>query len=267
MPDQTVSISAEYFDEYGITQDVDLVWTSSVPTVAIVDENGIVTAKSVGQTIVLASYGGVDSPEVSINVILDEDDVATVEISAAKTILEKDEKLTLSVVVKNINGEELPGHTAEWFAENESIVAVNSVTGEVTAISNGIGAVHAKVEGVKSNSIEFMVGTGRMGTFVSAGGYKAIGKAFMDFNGGQLNVTLSNDFETSYALGTFIYLSNTTSGSGTRANGLELMQITANGSHTFNVSALYPTVQLYDYRYVIVLCKPASATFGYADLN
>lgn len=267
MPDQTTTLTAEYYDEYGIKQDVELIWTSSDPAVATVDQNGLVTGKSFGQAIIQASFDGISSPQVTINVVLDEDDVATVGISSPKTILVKDEMVTLTVVVKNILGEELPGHTAEWFAENESIVAVNSATGKVTGISNGIGAVHAKVDGVKSNSIEFMVGTGRTGTFVSAGGYKAVGKAFMEFSGGKLTVTLSNDFETSYALGTYIYLANTTSGSGVRANGLELMQIKADGAHTFNVTAIDATVQLYDYRYVVILCKPASVTFGYADLN
>ena len=266
MPDQTITLAAEYFDEYGIKQDVELIWTSSAPDVATVDQEGVVTGKTFGQANIQASFDGVSSVPVSINVVLSEDDVATVEISSTKTILDKDEMVTLSVVVKNILGEELTGHTVEWFAENESIVSVNGA-GKVTGVSNGIGAVHAKVDGVKSNSIEFMVGTGRTGTFVSAGGYKAVGKAFMEFSGGKLTVTLSSDFETSYALGTYIYLANTTSGSGVRANGLELMQITADGSHTFDVTAIDATVQLYDYRYVVVLCKPASVTFGYADLN
>lgn len=267
MKDDTHPIEAEYFDQYGIKQDVAFTWISSMPSVASVDPNGIVTAKEAGQADIHASFNGKTSEAVSINVVLSLEDVAKVQIASAKTILDVNEKITLSIVVKNINNDVLEGHTAEWFTNNPSVVTVNSTTGEVTAVGNGIGRVYAKVDGVKSNSLDLMVGSGRMGSFVSGGSYKAKGKAFLEFNGGTLSLTLSDDFETSYALGTFIYLANSTNGADVAVNGLELMQITADGAHTFNVSAAKPGAQLFDYRYVVILCKPAKLTFGYADLN
>ena len=78
---------------------------------------------------------------------------------------------------------------------------------------------------------------------------------------------LSEDFETSFALGTFIYLANSTDGTAVRAQGVEIAEIKDNGAKEFNVSQIDPSIQLDDFRYVIILCKPASITFGYADLN
>jgi hypothetical protein len=62
-------------------------------------------------------------------------------------------------------------------------------------------------------------------------------------------------------------MANVTNGSQVKANGLEVAQITTNGAKSFNLSALRPGIKLTDYSYVIILCKPASVTFGYAELK
>jgi Bacterial Ig-like domain (group 2) len=267
MPGQTTQLTARYFDIYGVEQEVTIVWTSSVPDVAIVDEDGVVMASKAGQTVVTASYQTAVSEAININVVLDENAVALVEVSAVKTELEVGEETTLTAVVKNIEGTILEGRPLEWFSENASIVTVNA-DGKAAAIANGLAGVHAKSEGVKSNSVNFVVGSARSGNFVPAGGYNAEGMAVLRLDeAGKVILELSDDFKTSFALGTYIYLSNTTSGSSTFSNGLEVAQIFANGTKSFNVTDVSPTVALFDYRYVIILCKPARVTFGYADLN
>jgi hypothetical protein len=52
-----------------------------------------------------------------------------------------------------------------------------------------------------------------------------------------------------------------------RASGLEVAQISTNGAKTFDITAIRPATGLFDYQYVIILCKPASLTFGYAELK
>jgi hypothetical protein len=84
---------------------------------------------------------------------------------------------------------------------------------------------------------------------------------------GQLILDLGANFRTSFALGTYIYLANSTNAGNVRSAGLEVAQIRENGAQTFNISALNRNVGLFDYRYVVILCKPATVTFGYADLN
>lgn len=266
MPGQTTSLTGVYFDEYGIEREVDLLWISASPEVALVDEDGVVSAVGAGQAVITASFQTAVSEAVNVTVVPDENGVASVEIAAEKTALEVGEETTLTAAIRNIEGTELDGRPLEWFSENSAIVAVND-EGKVTAIAPGLGGVHAKSEGVKSNTIDFVVGSVRSGTFVPAGGYNAEGMAVLRQDGGDVILELGSGFKTSFALGTFIYLSNTTSGSGTFSNGLEISQIFENGAGTFNVTELHPTVGLFDYRYVIVLCKPARVTFGYADLN
>ncbi len=266
MPGDMVQLTAVYFDEFGQENEVVVVWTSSAPQVASVDENGLVTAAGAGTAMITASFQTAVSESSNITVVTDENDVASVEVTSPKVALDVNEKVTLAVLVKNINGSTFDDRLIEWFSENSSIVTVSDV-GEVTAIAPGLAGVHAKSEGVKSNSVEFVVGSARSGLFVPAGGYSAEGTAMLKLDNGKVVLELSNNFRTSFALGTFIYLSNSTSGSATFSNGLEVAQIFNNGAKTFDVSAISPGVGLFDYLYVIILCKPARLTFGYADLN
>ena len=265
-PDQTATLEATYFDEYGINRQVDFTWTSSDVSIATVI-GGEVHALRLGQTIVQPVFGNTLGPLIVVTVADDPNAVASVEITADKVTLGVGESLTLSARVSNVDGVRIDGKRLEWFSENSSIVSVNS-NGVVTGVSIGVAAIHAKTDGIKSNSIDFTVADNfRQGEFVQAGGYDASGSARLYDENGRIKLTLSNDFNTSFALGTFIYLANSTNSSLVRTNGLELGQIFNDGSHNFDVTALSPTVGLNDYRYVVILCKPATVTFGYADLN
>ncbi len=266
MPTQNLQLAAVYFDKYGNESEVMLQWASNAPQIASVDENGRVNAIATGQAVITASFQTVLSEPITINVVSDENAVASVVISSPVTMVEIGENVSLTAVVNNINGLPLTGRTIEWFSENGSIVTVDA-TGELTAISNGIAGVHAKSEGVKSNSIDFAIGSDRAGTFVPAGGYNAEGMATLKLEGGNLILSLSDNFKTSFALGTYIYLSNSTSGSETFSKGVEVAQIFSNGARTFDISSIDPNIGLFDYRYIIILCRPARVTFGFADLN
>ena len=267
MPGQQVQAEAEYFDRYGIQQDVDLQWQSSNPAVAEVDENGLITAVAGGQSTVQPSFENFLGPLIQITVVTDLNAVATVEITTpASTNLSVGDKIVLQVTVKNIIGDELPGETIEWFSENSNILTVTQ-TGEVEAVGSGIAGIHANVNNVWSNTVDFTVtGFVRTGSFTSAGGYQAVGTATLELANSQLILTLSDNFNTDFALGTFIYLANSTNGSTVRSTGFEVAQIFNDGGKTFNITQLNPNIGLNDYRYVIVLCKPASITFGFADL-
>ncbi len=260
-------LSATYFDEYGIEKSVELLWTSSAPGVATVDSKGVVKAISAGQAMVVASFGSTLSSSVNITVVANANQVAKVEITSPsnKISLGVGESHALVVVVKNINNEILTSREVQWFSENASIATVNN--GVVTGVSTGLVDIHAKVEGVKSNLLNFSIGGGLSGSFVSAGGYKAIGMASVKEIAGDIILDISNNFETSFALGTFVYMANVTNGSQVKANGFEVAQITTNGAKSFNLSAINPGIKLTDYKYVIILCKPASVTFGYAELK
>jgi hypothetical protein len=266
MPGETVQLTAEYFNKYGVKEDVVIVWASTNTDIITVDEDGLVTAAGIGQASILASYQSAMSKPVNVNVVADENAIATVEVSAPVMALEIGEMTTMTAVVRNIGGEELTGRVVEWFSDDELVVEVDA-DGVVTAVGNGKAGMYATSEGVISNVFDFIVGTARIAMFESSGGYEAMGTAILRDDGGMVRLELLDDFKTSFALGTFVYLSNTTSGFDTHAGGLEIAQITTNGAHTFDVSGVDPDVELFDYRYVIILCKPARVTFGFADLE
>jgi uncharacterized protein YjdB len=265
MPGQMVEVTASYVDKYGIERDVELEWVSENSQVATVSPQGKITAIGAGQTTIVVLFENTFA-HVEVNVVDNDEAVATVEVVTPKTELGLGETIQLAAIVRTISGGVITGKVVEWFSENDAIATVNH-EGLLTGVSGGVVEIHAKVEGVKSNRIDFTVLVVRTGMFVKAGGYQASGTATMRVINNQLILELGSNFQTSFALGTFIYLSNTTSGSGTLANGVEIKQITTNGAHSFNVSQVNATIGLYDYRYVVILCKPASVTFGYADMN
>jgi hypothetical protein len=270
LPSEKFQATAEYFDKYGVKQNVTLLWQSSNPAIADVNSTGLVTGKIPGQALIQPYLGDFLGPQIQVTVVSDPSSVASVEIKRPTSLtLSLGTKVQLEVVVKNIAGTILLDKSIEWFSENSNILTVNS-TGLVEAIGSGIAGIHAKVNGVKSNIIDFDVtGFLRKANFTQAGGYIAKGSATLEQvkNAGAITLSLSTDFDTDFALGTFIYLANSTNGSTVRSNGLELGQIFKDGAATFSVSSIKPTVTLNEYRYVIILCKPASVTFGFADLK
>ncbi len=266
-PGGSWQVLADYYNEYGLRKEVPFKYTSSNTTAVKIDENGKITALTTGTAVIETSYMGTIASPINVNVVNTVNEIAIVDVLATKTNLKPSEKTQLQVSLKNVNGGLITGRPIEWFSENSSIITVNS-SGEVTAVAVGVAAIHAKADGIKSNSIIFNVGAGNSdGTFIGAGGYQAVGTAILKENNGQLLLELSSDFKTSFALGTFVYLANSTNGGQVRSAGIEIEQIDKNGAHTFNITSKYPNVKINDYRYVIIFCKPASVTFGYADLR
>jgi hypothetical protein len=154
----------------------------------------------------------------------------------------------------------------EWFSENAAILRVDA-NGQATALAGGVAAVHAKVNGVKSNSVDLTVGADRAGTFVPAGGYAAGGTAMLRTENGQVILDLGPNFRTSFALGT----TSTWPIPPTRAWSAQRVSKWRKFARMAPIPStsqrLNGNVGLFDYRYVVILCKPATVTFGYADLN
>jgi len=261
--------TATFFNRFGIEEDVQLIWSSSNESVVTVDVAGLVTGEDGGQANLICSVGNTSSPPLLVTVVENEQDVAQVTISSSVgNQISVGQEVTLSVQVLNVFGNPIDDLEVEFTSLDPAYLSVNE-NGVATGVANGFGRIIATVEGVQSNTLGIQVGqTSRTGTFSGANGYDADGSTelFLADNG-DLMLRLENDFDTDFALGTFIYLSNSTSGSVTRNEGVEIQEVTSGGAHLFNVSAIDPTVAIDDFNYVIVLCKPATITFGYAQLN
>lgn len=260
---ESFQIDALYCDPYGFEQEVLLNWVSRHPEIATV-QDGLVRAVAKGTATVEASYrqaiGG-----VRVTVVDDDEQVASVTIEMpSTTTLTTGQMLSLTATIKNIEGETLTNKNLEWFSENLSLATVSSA-GLLTAISPGTVEVHAKSEGVKSNSLVFTISNAvvRTGTFQSAGGYSTKGTVAVEQLNGKLRISLSADFTASIAAGTYLYLANATNGATVKVNGLELGQYTPTGSKIFETTS----ATLSQYNYVVVLCKPFGVTFGFAQLT
>ncbi len=263
----TEMADATYFNTFGIEEAVPVTWSTEPQEVATVDANGLVTGNAPGQAFLLATYF-ITKDSIRVTVVQNETEVAMVDITAPQTSLSIGESISIIAMAKNINGGMASGSGALWFSTDETVVSVDG-TGTATGKATGVAKVYATIDGVFSNEIEITVGGGkRMGTFQSANGYDASGMATMEVIDGEIILTFSDDFMTDFALGTFIYLANdNSSGTAIRNEGVELGEITTNGSHTFNVTENFPDVTLSQFEYVIVLCKPASIPFGFAQLD
>lgn len=265
---ETAMLQSMYIDEYGVSHGLVMTeYTNLAETVFIVSDEGLVTALSPGSGKIVAHYNGISSNTTAVRVSGDPGDVAMVEVAAPTQALKLGETLQLTAEVTNFNGDVLPGTAVSWSSDEEDIATVNT-TGLVAGISEGMVTITAEADGV-SGSLDLIVGeSSRMGSFQGSGGYNASGTVTLAMNAeGVLILELSEDFEASLALGTFIYLANSTNGSTVRNSGLELGEH-ANGPKTYNVTEIAGrNVALFEYRYVIVLCKPASVTFGFADLG
>ncbi|MEQ8927276.1 MAG: Ig-like domain-containing protein [Fulvivirga sp.] len=266
---ETEQLTAIYTNEIGMAESIEPTWVVDNTSVASANSSGLITANSKGQTNVRATFNGVESPSVLISVAESVDDIVKVLITEpAKTKIGIGETIQLEASGWNLNDVEVSGGTATWGVNNENIATVDD-TGLLEGLSNGVVEVVATIDGVSSVPLEIEVGSNALtAQFEGRSGYIAEGTAVLDTNDdGDLILTLSDDFRTSFALGTFIYLSNSTSGSETKGGGLQLAEITTNGGKTFNVSEIDSSVASDSYRYVIVLCFPASITFGLADFQ
>jgi len=261
--------TATFFNRFGIEEDVQLVWSSSDESVATVDIAGLVTGEGSGQANLTCSVGNATSLPLLVTVVENEKDVAQVSISSpVGNQISIGQEVTLSVQVLNVLGNPIEGLDVEYSTLDQEILSINQ-EGVATGLSSGFGRIVAIVEGVQSNTLGIQVGqTSRTGSFSGANGYDTEGSTELVLaNNGNLMLRLEYNFETDFANGTFIYLSNSTEGSTTRNEGLEIQEVTSGGAYLFNVSAIDPTVTIDDFNYVIVLCKPATITFGYAQLN
>jgi len=266
--DGTAQANATFFNQIGLAESAAFEWTSSNESIATVDPTGLITALASGQASITAAFRSATSSGILVTVVADANDVAQIAITVPQTTLGLGQTAQLEVQASNIAGVPIEGLAFDFASSTPSVLSVNT-SGVITGVSTGMATVHASAEGIESNPVSIIVGvTSRMGNFQNANGYNASGNARLFFaDNGNLMLELSSNFSTSFALGTFIYLSNTSSGTGTFNTGLEVQQITTGGYHLFNISNISPSTGITDFNNVIILCKPARITFGFATLN
>ncbi len=264
---ESIELSARYNNEFGIEEDVEFTYRFSTPGLLTISDNTLTGIKS-GQTEIIAFYEEVESLPVLITVFSSNEDVASVRIVTNISEVLVGSSIQLEIEAKNGAGDLLVPGAINYFSTDESVVVVDE-DGLLTALNEGQADIYAEIEGIRSPSISVNVVStlDLIASFHGANGYDASGMVSIAMQDGSYKMELPEDFMADFALGTFIYLSNSTAGNVTRSEGVEIAEVTQNGYHLFDLDNIDPELNPGDYRYVIVLCKPASITFGIADFQ
>ncbi len=241
-------------------------WTSSNPDVAIIDDNGTVTALQVGDTFISASAMGITSNVIMVSVTDDQNVVALVEVNSPDDIqiISPGEVLQLSARPLSVVGEQLPVEVA-WESEDINVAIVNQ-DGLVSAIREGTVRIIAS-SGNARGFFELTVGTAmsfsRSGMFEGLNGYRTSGSVTLDANNdGSITLNLGNDFSAQNGPGLYLYLSNSSDGV---AGGLEIAALrNTRGADSYDLPS---NIELDDFAHVILYCKPFGVGFGTAELS
>jgi uncharacterized protein YjdB len=120
-----------------------MVWASSNPAVATVDESGAVTALAAGSAIITATSEGISgSSAVSVAVPA----VASVAILPQAATIQRGSTAQLAANVTDESGAAVTDRAPTWTSSN-SAVAIVSASGLVTAVTTGSASVVAALDG------------------------------------------------------------------------------------------------------------------------
>ncbi len=129
-----VELVTTVYDAFNVEiQDAELIWTSEDPTVATVDEQGVVTAHMEGETSITVTSGAL-SAIVRITVVQQANHVVVSPQSVDMTAI--GETIQLIATAFDMGDREVPGAELTWTSEEPTVATVNN-QGVVTAQMNG----------------------------------------------------------------------------------------------------------------------------------
>ncbi|MDX1907559.1 MAG: DM13 domain-containing protein [Bacteroidia bacterium] len=259
---ETLTFSALLMNTFGDLFSGAITWTTADPTIATITPDGVLTALKQGQTAVLATHAGITSDPFLVTVVVNEDDLARIVILGSVNTLAIGDSLQLMARAEDAAGNVLEGLTYTWSSQVPAVASV-SQTGWVRGLGPGNAGIVATANGISSDPYAVTVGApARQGTFVGSNGYTVRGGVEVFVENNTLKISLGSDFLASNGPGVYVYLTNSQS---TANGGLEVSALRKNtGADTYEVAG---SVGLYDYTYVMILCKPFNVPFGYAKLN
>ncbi|SDE23954.1 S-layer homology domain-containing protein [Paenibacillus sp. UNCCL117] len=130
-----------------------VVFASSVPAVAVVDGQGVVTALSPGETVISAVYASLRA-DYRLTVIAKEPEpenkLERIELSGLPGTLEVGKSAQASVTGVYADGSRAGLSEGVVFDSSSMTVASVSLTGKVTALTEGISVIRAVYEGLSS---------------------------------------------------------------------------------------------------------------------
>jgi uncharacterized protein YjdB len=144
--DESLLLSASFLPAK--TTDKTVIWSTSNQNIAIVNQSGLVTAKSAGtvQITATSSNNVASQCEIIVNPML----ASSIILSLDSTVLEYSKTLQLSVIIQPAN---VTDPTIVWASSDPTIAKVDA-TGKITAVGYGVVKITATtVNGISSSCV------------------------------------------------------------------------------------------------------------------
>ena len=257
---------ATYFEmEMPISQ-VHFTWKSSDSTQVSVSENGVVKGVLRSQGVQVTAHMGTYNKTILVNVVETDTSVAMVAVkTSGPTQVNVGESSQLSIEVTNVKGEELPEKNVVWSSSNTEIATVSS-SGYVSFLAEGTVNIYATVDQIKSNDVMFQVMSTsgvQTGTFVGKTGHSVSGTVELKRSGTTYILTFNDDFSTQN--GPELYVTLASRESVYTSSDYTVAAIAGNttGKRSYTISG----VDISNYSYVHIWCKPFNVVFGSAKLK
>jgi Bacterial Ig-like domain (group 2)/Electron transfer DM13 len=261
---ETAQFTLKYFNNTGVlapTPSTGITWISSNPNVASINQQGLATALTTGQTFIKATYNNVTSTSALLTIVANNNTLSTITITpnGTKEIL-LNGTTSLSAVGTNLAGGVMSGLNFTWGSTNSPIVQI-SPSGVATGLLYGNSNITASSNGIQSAPTTIQVI--RQGTFV---GSNSAGMVKLKFENGNLVLQTTSTFSVSTSPPDLrIYLSNNATNitGGTQIAALTTASQTS-GARSWNVPA---SVSITQFRYAVVWCAQFPSTYGVADFG
>lgn len=138
--------TANAVDKDGNAVGASFSWSSSAPTVATIDSNGVAVGKSAGTTKITATADNITSTAVSLTVL---PNVASVELSPLSQSIRVGEKQQFTATAKDASGNTIEGAVINWAVSFSGIATIDK-NGLATGVSAGTVQVTASTGGISS---------------------------------------------------------------------------------------------------------------------
>ncbi len=257
-----VPFQAAFFDESGSqVEDTQIVWSSSEPEIATVDEQGLVRGLQAGQVHIVATVDGL-ADSLLVGIVVGDDIAAIVIPDESPSSLSLGEAHTFSAQSQLVDGSAKEDVEYTWHSSDPSVIQIDD-SGQATALAIGSATIHAEGEGIVSNSVVVTVlGLSRTGQFEDASESVEGTVTLREGESGVLVLELGDDFLVQDAPALDVFLSTSKRFTPSSINLGRLQEFA--GAQSYEVP---DTIELDSFDFVVIHCLPFSVTFGFAELE
>ena len=145
----TLQATGHYSDNS--TQDLtsQVVWSSTNSAIVSIDNNGLLTSQSIGNTTIVASFGGIDAqtPITISSPLLTTLEITPIQLTLA---LGTTSQLSATGIYTDNSSQNLTSQVV-WSSDNNAVISVNN-SGQLTSQGSGTATVSANLNGVAAQA-------------------------------------------------------------------------------------------------------------------